>query len=1086
MNETPASVEDFDLRRHAVIEASAGTGKTYTIEQLVLRLLTEAGVRLEQILIVTFTEKATGELRTRLRTMLDRAWQEDVENATALKAAFDHFDQAPIFTIHGFCQRILQEYALEQGQDFRPEQASDVDLLRALLREIQRKHWRAHFGNRLKAVLENAGYNRETADQWDEKVLEIATRFKPRSGHQLRPAGVPDWWRRLDEVDANWAGQLEIFTIDALHQHLRDFKRQRGLQSFDDMIASVEECLDPAKNSDAENFLAVLRERYSYGIVDEFQDTDPLQWRIFRNIFLTGGESKLFIVGDPKQAIYGFRGSDLPTYLQAAAEMKADHGAGDYPLAVNWRSDPDLLEALKCLFGDGDWFPHDIGIRYQHVHAPDDDKRQSRTENDRTDRAALTIVDMSAHDRLKLAHKNYARFIGHEIQRLLTGNDGQPLLSLVRKDKPPQPLNAGDICVLVMKRAEAEPITQTLDLLGIPYSFYKQSGLWDSDEATHLQVLLQTLAQPDDRSAFRKALLTCFFRVKPAELALAPDVPIRHPARQLYQTWLDQVENRQWSALCRSLLEDTGLLFDEPSAGTNVATLEHLLRTLEQVGHGENLDLLGVLEWIGKMRTLRDAGDANMLPVETGRAKVKIMTIHASKGLEFPIVFLGGGFTQRTAIGGGQTVYRDDQGRIVFDLGADAEAQDRVKAERLSEQRRVLYVALTRPIFKLYIPKVKIPRGSGGYLGPVGSILLPALEQSCPDKLGPLIAEVVTPPLRLQTPALADKETGRQGEREKGRKGEGEPLPSSPGLPVSLSPCLVPPFTISGPLFPAFDIRLTKKRIVVRSFSSMARQHLSLLGESASFGEQTPIAEDETATPLDREDPLRGPVFGDMVHNILETIDFAEVGRAASPDDLCHAGAHARKCLDAAIQKDIAELRTRTPIDQLEAACRQQIADLIWHSLKTPLAAVGGPLCAVEKKDRLHEVEFLFPERIGAPLSADKRWEEGFVTGFMDLLFRGGDRYFLLDWKTNLLPGYRREQIERSMADSDYHRQYRLYLHAARRWFERVHGPKFDFLEEFGGVYYLYVRGMNGRDETTGVYFHRPTKQDLDLDLILK
>src|SRR5207237_3789443 len=142
-----------------------------------------------------------------------------------------------------------------------------------------------------------------------------------------------------------WAGQLEIYTIRALHDHLREHKRQRGLQSFDDMIASVEENLDPARNPEAEGFLSVLRKRYRYGIVDEFQDTDPLQWRIFRRIFLDAGASKLFIVGDPKQAIFAFRGADLPTYLDAAKELQAQFSAAKYPLDINWRSDPDLLDA---------------------------------------------------------------------------------------------------------------------------------------------------------------------------------------------------------------------------------------------------------------------------------------------------------------------------------------------------------------------------------------------------------------------------------------------------------------------------------------------------------------------------------------------------------------------------------------------------------------------------------------------------------------------------------------------------------------------------------------------------------------------
>jgi exodeoxyribonuclease V beta subunit len=279
---------------------------------------------------------------------------------------------------------------------------------------------------------------------------------------------------------------------------------------------------------------------------------------------------------------------------------------------------------------------------------------------------------------------------------------------------------------------------------------------------------------------------------------------------------------------------------------------------------------------------------------------------------------------------------------------------------------------------------------------------------------------------------------------------------------------------------------VVKRRVVVRSFTSMARHHLSQLGEGASFGEQLPRAEDETATLVDIEDPLRGPVFGDMVHKVFENIDFAEVGRAGSAAELCLPGAHARKCLDQAIQPDLGQLRTRTPFDQLMEAARRQIALLVWQTLKTPLAALGGPLCDVRDGDRLHEVEFLFPERPGEPVPANKHFEEGFVTGYMDLLLRRDERYFLLDWKTNLLPGYTREQIDRNMAESDYHRQYRLYLNAARRWLERRLGPSFDWAKGFGGVYYLYVRGMNGRDESTGVFFHCPTDRDLDLTLALR
>ncbi len=1045
---------DIDLNRHAVIEASAGTGKTHTIENLVLRLVTQEAVPPEQILVVTFTEKATGELKSRLRATLERAVRAAPEQRLVLQPALDHFDQMPIFTIHGFCQRLLQEYALEQGQDFRAALVDDAELLRTGLREIQRKHWRAYFGSHLREVLEYAGYSRDSADEWDERVLQIAGKYKPRCDHQLRPALVEAWWERLGDPDYHVAGQLEIHTVGVLQQYLQEYKRQRGLQSFDDMIAQVEENLDPERNPLADEFLATLRQRYRYGIVDEFQDTDPLQWRIFRRIFLAGGESRLFIVGDPKQAIFAFRGADLPTYLKAARAMTEEHGAQEYPLQVNWRSEPDLLEALNGIFQDGGWFPETSGIRYRPVAPAEEEQRPTRLVLDETDRAACTIVDLKQCPQLKLAQKQFARFTAREIQYLLE----KPRLVYSRHGVA-RVLDASDICILVLKRSEAEPLTSALREAGIPYSFYKQTGLWQSAEAVQIEALLRALARPDERASFRKALLTCFFRIAPQELVRAQELPARHPARKLYQYWLTLADNRQWSALFQSLLEETGVLFrdaDALDADRQLANFRHLLGTLEQVGHGENRDLLGLLDWIKARRQQRDSGEADLQPVESQRPRVKIMTVHASKGLEFPIVFLAGGFT-RGKRGGAAAAYRDEEGRVVFDLCPDVHALQRVEQEALSEQRRLLYVALTRAIFKLYVPLVQVGPRSRQYAGPVATVLLPALEESAAaDRLGFPVIDVRVPGLPGPVPVAA----------------------AEAKAPVRA-------FTFTEALFPTHDYLLGQRRIVIRSFSSMSRHHVSAVGHGSTYGDVMLHPTDEAVSVPEQDDPLRGAAFGDIVHAVLEQIDFAEVARAEAPEALLRPESAARRLLVREIRANVGNLRTRTPAEQLEELCLKQVTPLVWHALRTPLGEIGGRLCDLPKEDRLHEVEFYYPEFPDGPVPTEVRREEGFLVGVMDLVFRKDGRYFLLDWKTNLLPGYTPEHVERAMAESDYHRQYQLYLQALSRWLRRAHGERFNFSRQFGGVYYIFVRGLNGRDESTGVFFHRPSRQDLDLTYVL-
>jgi exodeoxyribonuclease V beta subunit len=189
--------------------------------------------------------------------------------------------------------------------------------------------------------------------------------------------------------------------------------------------------------------------------------------------------------------------------------------------------------------------------------------------------------------------------------------------------------------------------------------------------------------------------------------------------------------------------------------------------------------------------------------------------------------------------------------------------------------------------------------------------------------------------------------------------------------------------------------------------------------------------------------------------------------------------------IDDELGRGLGKFRSRVPREQLQEASRRQIAGLLWHTLCTPLSALGCRLCDVAAEDRLHEVEFHFPEREPGPLPAEVRRQEGFLTGFMDLVLRHDGRLFLVDWKTNWLAGYGAGDVARSVVDCDYVRQYRLYLQALARWLTRVHGKAFNFEREFGGVYYLYMRGMNASDESSGVYFCRPTATDLRLDLVL-
>ncbi len=289
---------------------------------------------------------------------------------------------------------------------------------------------------------------------------------------------------------------------------IKELKTERGLFSFDDMIINVDQALAPA-NPGAPHFIGELRKRYHYAIIDEFQDTDPRQWNIFRRLFLEGAGPRLIVVGDPKQAIFGFRGADLPTYIEAARAMTTEFGAADPGLDTNWRTIDDLLKPLNRLFETSQWFPAGTPIAFRPVKPPAPRDEPIVMINDKSGAAPFTLVGLSAAATLKKAQGKFARFAVQEIKRLLAAN-----IVFRLKGKPKQ-LDAGDICCLVYRRKEAAPLADALTLAGLPFTFYKQDGLWQSTEASHLGIILQALAEPDDRSAFRKAASHLLFPFDP-------------------------------------------------------------------------------------------------------------------------------------------------------------------------------------------------------------------------------------------------------------------------------------------------------------------------------------------------------------------------------------------------------------------------------------------------------------------------------------------------------------------------------------------------------------------------------------------
>ncbi|HXU04358.1 MAG TPA: UvrD-helicase domain-containing protein [Polyangia bacterium] len=1130
----PAELVDLPRDRPAVIEASAGTGKTYLIEHLVVDRLVRGEARIDQMLVVTFSERASAELVRRIRALVRRVLRPDPANDAAadsphvwtidagarerLEAAAGGLDVAPISTIHAFCQRVLTEHAFASGRLLAQNAVESRTAFAAAFDEVIRGRLDGELQALLAAWLVASGDVRGMEDllykargvrcDWSvtydpARLADAARRFAALNLPELHAItdraikrakyvvqridelhaictrfvahGEPAWL--LADVDARVRSK-DIFGfildgerlggarakpgvaallahIEALcdaalplatavaqrfgpliEERLRARKRAAGLYDFDDMLVLVAEALRGPRGAE---LVAALRGRYRLAVIDEFQDTDPVQWEIFRAIFLGGGDGDarpLYLVGDPKQSIYGFRGADVSTYEGARAAVTAEGGA--HHLERNFRSTPAIIDTYNAIFDQTARHPFfSTGMRYDHPVS------YGGQESETVDRMRpLTLLRVQAGQAeaeetlpMRIVRSRLARAIADEIAGLIDRADVT---------------DASEIFVLTRTRRESQTVADALATRGIPAVLAAQEGLYETEEARQVRDLLRAIADPHDPAKRLRAWLTPFFGLSVADLPAAAAGGDQALIDRLLG-WHAAAERGDLAGLFGRILDDSGLARRELFAGDALRRLTNFRQLFELLALdaararrplGEIARRLGGL--VARL-AVPQPEEGNTQRAEGDRDAVQIMTMHRAKGLEADVVFVYGGFNLagrddvRSYVVDGRRVRIAGRPRLPGTL-------DLIKRERDGEDQRLYYVALTRARKRLYLPySGNVPEGD---VSPFDS---PPAEDTWKltggyrhvnRRLHELMNE--PDPRRLRDPHQIVIDA-------RATDGDG-PVGSNAALPAWR-----PSAEDIAPIEPDRDLAVLRRAragAVTTSYSRIKQAH----------GGYRPSIEvlDEVAAPAGApagDGELRGgAATGIFLHALLEVLPLSTLLEAPELDAWS-----AREDVRA-VAEPLLRRHGRDP-GELRPALR-----LAHAALTATLPIVGGALAGLaHAAHTAREMEFLFP----FPLEAGGA-DRGYVKGFVDVIFEHEGRSYFGDWKTDRLPVWDAATIA-AHVEANYALQERLYSLALVRMLGITDAASYE--ARFGGTLYIFVRGLGGSPDA--VRSRRPSYDEI-------
>jgi exodeoxyribonuclease V beta subunit len=1182
-----------------LIEASAGTGKTYTICSLYARLIIEKSYNVSNMLVVTYTDAATQELRDRIRTVLYDMytlynsylknnnfkistypnWMIDLfgqcpptlQRVQNLEMAIRNFDEAAIFTIHGFCHRILKEHAFESGVIFDAQLLTDIshliqetaddffrkhfyeasllfiqyarktkhspDMIRQWISYVlhspfvqispditcpnednlcvQEKHYNAYFeqtraifNNYYKSIYDLMAYdNRLKRNIYPsdaistymdslsvlfsdspftrlptellEKFQASAIRKNTRKGFEAPQhlffdicEELLDSFSNLDELYHQKMTFIKKEFMQKAQPVLFEKKKKLQIQSFDDLLYYVYNALEKGKDS----LLAKsIRKKYRAALIDEFQDTDPIQYHIFYTIF-NHPDSILYIIGDPKQAIYSFRGADIFAYLKGVEN--SDH---QYTLDTNWRSSPLLVDSINTIFQQ-----NPDAFIYNHMHfLPVQSKQpkvQMLVDNEPEPPLQILYIEDPQEPDTPLNKETAREIICNQVADHI-----YKLHQLARKNRAfikDQPIQPADIAILVRKNAEAHLMQAALQKRGIPGVIYFREKVWTSTICTDLSQTITAIADFQNEQKLKSALTSALIGMNADDLLeTITDSNQFNEWIERFQTYHDLWQQKGFMVMFRFLVSKENVrrnILSLKNGERLLTDLLHIAELLHQVDKEKQPGMSGLMDYFNRYRAgEQHARHESNIRLETDENAVKIVTIHKSKGLQYKIVYCpfiweGAELNKKWPF-----VYHDPDNEHTLTLPITDDERDKwtdwANTEYLAENMRLLYVALTRAQYQCYLVHGNISTVASSPL----SWLLHGkdLVRNEGD-----ISNIVSILNNSGIKRNHIRQALSQLKQDANIKicYQTWSLPELPEEVLSFTQnqsdskdlaYLKPQQTIdSSWRITSFSALTSTKSAVVElpDYDIHTDSHMDI----SHHAEKLPKPMSIFAFP-------KGARPGNFMHELLENVDF-------------------EKSDDVFIKNLVSDRLAEYGFDlQWEQTIIQLIDQVKWACLSP--TDPDFRLCRIQSDNQIKEMGFYFsikdvqPNRIKSIIDTvpwvkktkinmnplDTFQVNGMMKGFIDLIFSYKNKYYILDWKSNYLgpelKDYKQSFMKHAILEHYYILQYYIYTIALHRYLgHRI--AEYDYDKHFGGIYYIFLRGLDHKKGGNyGVFYDRPT-----------